>query len=332
LTAGALALAVISPALEPVEHPADAAPPVEQAGPDQMAERAVTTERASRANPRRVRPGMSRRVALTPLALSTLAGSKPLPEMSPEAYEATRHEAVRTAVALAVADEREALRVPATEAAVKAREILRGAAMDDTTEPAAVLDRAALISEGDRTARRLAQRRAAELRKAVMQARKAQARKLQAINARARHVTLKPRRAFGLTRAVTRAVTTRHSTARRAHRVVSFGSGMTAVIEFARSQVGKRYVHGGEGPFGFDCSGFTMRAYALAGIDLPHSSGAQAARARSIARDEARPGDLVVGPGHVGIYMGRGMMIDAGNSRVGVVYRKLYAGLRVERL
>jgi hypothetical protein len=29
--------------------------------------------------------------------------------------------------------------------------------------------------------------------------------------------------------------------------------------------------------------------------------------------------------------MGRGMMIDAGNRRTGVVYRRLYAGLRIER-
>jgi cell wall-associated NlpC family hydrolase len=107
---------------------------------------------------------------------------------------------------------------------------------------------------------------------------------------------------------------------------------MGAVIAFARSQVGKRYLPGGEGPGGFDCSGFTKRAYARAGLSLPHSSGAQARRARTITRSQARPGDLVVGPGHVGIYMGRGMMIDAGNHRTGVVYRKLYRGLRVARL
>jgi cell wall-associated NlpC family hydrolase len=107
---------------------------------------------------------------------------------------------------------------------------------------------------------------------------------------------------------------------------------MTAVIAYARSQVGKRYVSGGEGPNGFDCSGFTKRAYAQAGIRLPHSSGAQARRARSVSRRQARAGDLVVGPGHVGIYMGNGMMIDAGNHRTGVIYRKLYSGLRVERL
>ncbi|MBL7261524.1 C40 family peptidase [Actinoplanes sp. LDG1-01] len=107
---------------------------------------------------------------------------------------------------------------------------------------------------------------------------------------------------------------------------------MNAVIAFARSQVGKRYVSGGSGPGGFDCSGFTKRAYALAGISLPHSSGAQAARSRGISRAQARPGDLVVGPGHVGIYMGRGMMIDAGNHRTGVVYRKVYSGLRTARI
>jgi cell wall-associated NlpC family hydrolase len=106
---------------------------------------------------------------------------------------------------------------------------------------------------------------------------------------------------------------------------------MAAVVAFALSQVGKRYVRGGEGQGGFDCSGFTKRAYAHAGLRLPHSSGAQAARARRISRAQARPGDLVVGTGHVGIYMGRGMMIDAGNRRTGVVYRHLYSGLHVAR-
>jgi cell wall-associated NlpC family hydrolase len=123
---------------------------------------------------------------------------------------------------------------------------------------------------------------------------------------------------------------TRHAAGRHGHRVMRQGN-MTAVIAFARSQVGRRYVSGGAGAGGFDCSGLTMSAYARAGIRLPHSSGRQAARARGISRDEARAGDLVVGPGHVGIYMGHGMMIDAGNYRTGVVYRKLYSGLRVER-
>jgi cell wall-associated NlpC family hydrolase len=128
-----------------------------------------------------------------------------------------------------------------------------------------------------------------------------------------------------------RAVVTRHAAVSRSVRRVALGGGMSAVIAFARSQVGRTYVTGGEGSSGFDCSGLTKRAYAQAGISLPHSSRAQAARAHTISRRVARAGDLVVGPGHVGIYMGHGMMIDAGNHRTGVVYRKLYSGLRVER-
>ena len=106
---------------------------------------------------------------------------------------------------------------------------------------------------------------------------------------------------------------------------------MAAVIAYARAQVGKRYKSGGEGPHSFDCSGLTKSAYARAGLRLPHSSGGQAAKARRVARSEGRPGDLVYGPGHVGVYMGGGMMIDAGNRRTGVVYRRLYSGLRIAR-
>ena len=106
---------------------------------------------------------------------------------------------------------------------------------------------------------------------------------------------------------------------------------MNGVVAYARAQVGKRYVSGGDGPYSFDCSGLTKRAYARAGLRLPHSSGGQAAKARSVSLSRARPGDLVVGPGHVGVYMGDGMMIDAGNSGTGVVYRKVYRGLRIKR-
>jgi cell wall-associated NlpC family hydrolase len=108
--------------------------------------------------------------------------------------------------------------------------------------------------------------------------------------------------------------------------------GMGAVLAFARSQIGKPYVRNADGPGSYDCSGFTMRAYARAGIRLPHQSGAQAAMAYPVSRSQARPGDLVVGPGHVGIYAGGGMMYDAGNPRVDVSYRRVYGGLSIRRL
>jgi cell wall-associated NlpC family hydrolase len=129
----------------------------------------------------------------------------------------------------------------------------------------------------------------------------------------------------------TRQRVTKH-TVRTVRRTVGARRGMSAVIAYARAQVGKRYSSGGSGPNAFDCSGLTMQAFRRAGLRLPHSSGGQAARARSVSRSQARPGDLVVGPGHVGVYMGGGMMVDAGNRRTGVVFRRLYAGLHIERL
>ena len=114
--------------------------------------------------------------------------------------------------------------------------------------------------------------------------------------------------------------------------VVYAGRGrFGGAVAYAYAQLGSRYVHGGAGRRQFDCSGLMMRAYARAGLRLPHSSAGQAARARPIPRSRARPGDLVVGSGHVGIYVGGGYMIDAGNPRVGVSKRRLYRGLRVER-
>lgn len=116
-------------------------------------------------------------------------------------------------------------------------------------------------------------------------------------------------------------------------RVPAARSGLGSVVAFARAHVGHGY--GGS----WDCSGFTQRAYAAAGIRLPRTSGAQAGRARSISWAAARPGDLIVGRGHVGIYMGkrggRPMMIDSGNPRTGVTYRAVYVngqGLHPERV
>jgi cell wall-associated NlpC family hydrolase len=167
-------------------------------------------------------------------------------------------------------------------------------------------------------------------RPAVREPRAVRATRSQVTRPARKRVVVQRKRVSVSNRGVVRSST--RSTSVRRLRASGGSRDMRAVIAYARSQLGKRYVPGGDGPGGFDCSGFTKRAYAKAGLSLPHSSGGQARRAKSVSRSQARPGDLVVGRGHVGIYMGSGMMIDAGNSRTGVVYRKVYRGLSVSRL
>lgn len=106
-------------------------------------------------------------------------------------------------------------------------------------------------------------------------------------------------------------------------------SARQAVLDAAYSMIGSRYAYGACDPVGrrFDCSGFTMYCFAQAGISLPHYSESQADRTPKKPVSQLLPGDLVWHSGHVGIYAGNNMIIDAGNERVGVSLRPLYGGL-----
>ncbi len=88
-----------------------------------------------------------------------------------------------------------------------------------------------------------------------------------------------------------------------------------AAIEFARQQIGKPYRYAAVGPDSYDCSGLTMKAYAAAGISMPHYSGAQYSMFPKVPESMLQPGDLVFrgagGSQHVGIYIGNGLMIHA---------------------
>jgi cell wall-associated NlpC family hydrolase len=87
-------------------------------------------------------------------------------------------------------------------------------------------------------------------------------------------------------------------------------------VRAAESQLGVPYVWGGETPgVGFDCSGLVAWAWAQAGVDLPHYSGAQYEDTTPVPVSDLEPGDLLFyGPGgsqHVAMYVGGGEMIEA---------------------
>lgn len=98
-------------------------------------------------------------------------------------------------------------------------------------------------------------------------------------------------------------------------------SGVTGseVVQEAERFLGVPYRWGGTSPTtGFDCSGFVQYVYRQLGISLPRTSEEQARVGMAVPTlAQARPGDLLFfepgpnGPGHVGIYVGHGEMIDA---------------------
>lgn len=92
------------------------------------------------------------------------------------------------------------------------------------------------------------------------------------------------------------------------------------IISIARSWVGRgRYVYGGTNPAtGVDCSGFTQYVFAQVGISLNRVSNAQRFNGYQVSAAEAMPGDLCVWSGHVGIYSGNGMIINAENPGSGI--------------
>jgi peptidoglycan DL-endopeptidase CwlO len=97
-----------------------------------------------------------------------------------------------------------------------------------------------------------------------------------------------------------------------------------AVLDIAARYVGVPYVSGGSTPSGFDCSGFTSYVYAQLGINLPRASSAQRYAGTVVSRSEAKPGDLIWTPGHVGIYAGGNTQIDAPRPGKTIQFRAIW--------
>lgn len=111
----------------------------------------------------------------------------------------------------------------------------------------------------------------------------------------------------------------------------------TAFVAAAMRMRGKPYLYGGDSPAsGFDCSGLVQYSLHQAGVQAPRSAADQAAAFTPVDPGQLRPGDLVlflivhpsaVGlglskalrwvrwpPDHVGIYLGKGLMLHAPRS------------------
>jgi cell wall-associated NlpC family hydrolase len=85
-------------------------------------------------------------------------------------------------------------------------------------------------------------------------------------------------------------------------------------LRWALTRRGDPYVWGAAGPSSFDCSGLVLWAYAKVGISLPHFTGDQWQMGVHVGRNQLEPGDLVFfypDIGHVGLYIGNGLMVDA---------------------
>ncbi|MBU3177435.1 C40 family peptidase [Clostridium estertheticum] len=88
-----------------------------------------------------------------------------------------------------------------------------------------------------------------------------------------------------------------------------------AIIEYAKTFLGRPYEWGANGPNTFDCSGFTKYVYAHFGIGMGRTTYDQITQGKYVSRDNLQAGDLVFfgtgSPHHVGIYVGNGSYIHA---------------------
>ena len=102
-----------------------------------------------------------------------------------------------------------------------------------------------------------------------------------------------------------------------------------SMLKLAQEQLGEPYIYGGNGPYGFDCSGLTSYIYRNHGITLQRRASLQLQDGVVVAKEGLQVGDLLFfkEPGetypvsHVGMYAGDNQMIHAGTK--GIAYADL---------
>lgn len=99
----------------------------------------------------------------------------------------------------------------------------------------------------------------------------------------------------------------------------STGVSGSSVVSYAMKFVGNPYVWGGNSlTNGVDCSGFVHEVYAHFGISTPRYSQAFKSVGQAVSFDNIQPGDVVVYPGHVAIYAGGGVIVEAQSTKAGI--------------
>lgn len=103
----------------------------------------------------------------------------------------------------------------------------------------------------------------------------------------------------------------------------STGVSGSSVVSYAMQFVGNPYVWGGNSlTNGVDCSGFVHEVYAHFGISTPRYSQAFKSVGQAVSFDNIQPGDVVVYPGHVAIYAGGGVIVEAQSTKAGITARR----------
>ena len=99
----------------------------------------------------------------------------------------------------------------------------------------------------------------------------------------------------------------------------STGVSGSSVVSYAMQFVGNPYVWAGHSlTNGVDCSGFVHEVYAHFGISTPRYSQAFKSVGQAVSFDNIQPGDVVVYPGHVAIYAGGGVIVEAQSTKAGI--------------
>lgn len=115
----------------------------------------------------------------------------------------------------------------------------------------------------------------------------------------------------------------------------------SAIVAYAKQFVGNHYVWGGNNPNvsdwsssdGVDCSGFVHYVLSHFGISSPRYSQTFLEYGKPVSPENMQAGDVVVYPGHVAIYAGGGVIVEAQSTKAGItcnrsVYCHTILGIR----